>query len=128
MAAKKEIVKSKQLIVVCENYEDQSVVQKAIAKAPIMLVTRCMEGMHNFIGKDEAKLYQEMLMSWITDSNANIDVRNIANSEIMGTIEWTAEIMGIPCQVVQDANGVDVCCAIGPSSEEKIDELINNMF
>ena len=118
----------KQVIIVRSDYHNEEQKVIALSKASIMLVTRCMDGMKNFIGKSEVKEYQKVLMSWINDNNAEVQVKLVPNAEIMDTCMWTAEMMGIPCQTIQDNTQNDVCCAIGPEDSTKIDQLLSTML
>lgn len=119
-----ELPQLKQVIIVRSDVPNDVYMQKCIAKASLMLVTRCFESSKDFIGRYELKDYQKTVMEWIDDCDAEIEIVHSEGADSMEAHEWTAEMMGIPTKPVYHNNEL-YCIAVGPFDADAIDEFMN---
>ena len=114
----------KQVILVRSDLDQGTIMQKCVAKASLKLVTRCFENSKAFLGRHEVKEYQQTVMDWIDSFDSDIEIIQATDELDMNAHEWTAEMLGIPTQIIE-YGGVAYCMAIGPYDSEKIDEFLN---
>lgn len=114
----------KQVIIVRSDVPSDINMQKCIAKASLLLVTRCFESANDFIGRYELKDYQKTVMDWIDNFDAEVEIVHSDGADSMEAHEWTAEMMGIPTKPIHFKDEL-YCIAVGPYDADEIDKFMN---
>lgn len=116
------MTKLKQVIIVATDTPNDHSRAIALAKAPLSLVTRCFKGGKNFMGRHEATEYEKTIVSWMEDNDMSTELLE-TSGEDAETYFWTAEMMGIPCNVVK-VHDTTRCVVFGPYEETTLDEIL----
>ena len=119
-----EDLKLKQVILVRTDVDQGVLMQKSVAKASLLLVTRCFESSKDFLGRHEVKDYQQTVMDWIDACDSEIEIVQVEGELDMDAYEWTAEMLGIPTQRVVQKDQV-FCMAVGSYDADKIDQFLD---
>ena len=88
-----EDLKLKQVILVRTDVDQGVLMQKSVAKASLLLVTRCFESSKDFLGRHEVKDYQQTVMDWIDACDSEIEIVQVEGELDMDAYEWTAEML-----------------------------------
>jgi hypothetical protein len=110
-----------QLIIINGSFSDKIELQRAIAKAPILLVTRCFKNMPDFIGAYESTQYEKDILDWVNqDQKLKIVVTDDADA-VEGYM-FVTEMNGSPSKLIKH-NGEVVLLVTGPFDTETLNEM-----
>jgi len=114
-----------QLIIVNGSFKDKVLLAQYIAKAPILLVTRCFKNMPDFIGAYESTQYEKDILEWVNDCNQKLKIVQTADGESVESYMFITEMNGAPSKLLRH-NDEAVLLVCGPFDAESLNEIVGD--
>ena len=112
------------VIIVNSSFSDKTLLTQFIAKAPVMLITRCFKNMPDFIGNYESTQYEKDILEW-TNNSMPIKIVQVEDSDAVEGYMFITEMNGLPSKILRYNNEI-VLLVAGPSNSGYISEIVQH--
>ena len=114
-----------QLIIINGSFSDKIELQRCIAKAPILLVTRCFKNMPDFIGAFESTQYEKDILEWVNQEQ-KLKIVVTDDADAVEGYMFLTEMNGVPSKILRHKEEA-VLLVCGPFDTTTLGEIVEDL-